>query len=113
MPKRGPRKSASSCSWSTHASTALVLLQRIVAREYLRKRLAKMLRQLLGDVHGAMLPAGAADCNGQVAAVGLGEFGDALLEERRQVRDHGAHGGKSLQVVDHGRVAAVESPQAV
>src|SRR5271168_1288043 len=82
-----------------------VFLQGIVAREDLRVALAKMLGELLGYIHRAVLAAGAADRNGEIAAIRLGEIPDPPLQELDQVRDHAAHTGISREVLDHRRIA--------
>src|SRR3984957_19472919 len=87
------------------------LLQGVVPREDLRETLAKMLGELLGDVDRAVLTAGAAHRDGQVAAVRLREFADAAVQEFDQLRDHAAHAGVAGQIFDHGRVAAGQMAQ--
>jgi len=62
----------------------------------------------VGDVHRAMLAAGAADGDGQIAAVRLGEFENALLEKLRERTDHSVHGRLRGEKVDHLGIAAGE-----
>ena len=57
--------------------------QRVVPGEHLRVAVPEVRGQLLGDVHRAMLAAGAADRDGQIAAVRLRELRDA---RRRGIR---------------------------
>src|ERR1700677_1272233 len=106
MPAPGPRRSGR--SWRRATSG---FLQRVVPCEHLRINTAEVPRQLLGDVHGSMLAAGAADGDGEVAAVGLGELADAGGEEFGERGDHHPHALMRLEVRDHGCVAAVQMAQ--
>ena len=47
----------------------------------------------------------------EIAAVGLGELGDAALEELGESRDHRAHARVAGEVLDHRRVAAGQMAQ--
>jgi len=79
-----------------------MFVQGIVPRQNLRVRFAEMFRQLLGDVHRTVLAAGAADGDGQVTAICLGEFAHPFLEERREIRNHAAHAGVARKILDDG-----------
>src|SRR5271165_1048294 len=121
MRGRAPTRYAHSWCWKMRAATVphpsngspSVFLQGIVAGEDLRVALAKMPGELLGYVHRAVLAAGAADRNGEIAAIRLGEIPYPPLQEPDQVRDHAAHAGVSREVLDHRRVAAVLLAQRV
>src|ERR1700678_777853 len=103
-------KYAPSWRWKTHANIArrraedggaLVLLQRIVPGQRVREGLAKMFRELLGDVHRAVLAAGAADRDGEIAAVRLRELPDAPVQEVDQIREHALHAGMCGEILHH------------
>src|ERR1019366_1446493 len=84
-PLHGVRYTASVTRRPLHASG---FLQRIVARHDLGMALPEMFGEAFGNVHGAMLAAGATYGDGQVAAVGLGEFGDSLRQKVDERREH-------------------------
>src|SRR5712672_3973306 len=88
---------------STHG-----LRQRRVAHAHLRERAREALRQAFRDVHGAVLAAGAADCDREVTARALAVDGNARLQEGRDVLDVAAHPWLLLQESNDRRIAAIE-----
>ena len=65
----------------SRAQTRSGLPQRVVPCEDLRVALSEVLGQPFGDVHGTVLAAGAADCDGQITAARLRELRDARRSE--------------------------------
>ena len=80
----------------------LVFLQRVVPREHVRMGFAEMFRELLGNVHRTMLTPGAADGDGQIAAIRLRKLADALFQESDQIGNNVPHAGVAREIVDHG-----------
>ena len=88
-----------------------MLWQAIVTRKHLRVGAAKMLGESLYDVNRAMLAAGTAHRDGQIAAVRQGKLLQAPFQEFRQVGHHGADTGMGGQKVDDGGIAAGQVAQ--
>ncbi len=74
--------------------------QSVVAHEELRVLRAEVCREPLDEVDGAVLAAGAADCDSKVAAVGLLVFGQPALDEADEVLDHRADARACLEELD-------------
>src|SRR5512147_692213 len=85
---------------------ASLLLDDLVARVDLRVLRGEVLREALDQVNGAMLAAGAADRDRQVAAVGAAQLGDPVLEEADDVGEHLGDDRVALEVLDDGGIAA-------
>src|ERR1700722_902292 len=94
MRGRAPRRYAPSWLSRTPANTGrrradeaigpgrpLGFLQRVVPGEDVRKRLSEMVGELFGDVDRTVLAAGAADRNGEIAAIRLHELADPPVQE--------------------------------
>src|SRR5579883_70097 len=92
-------------------SRASVSRQCSVPGEYLRIFAPIVLGELLGDVDRAMLSSRAADGDGEIAAAGLRELGDARCEEGDQRADHRADAGVRAEEIDHGRVGTRQVTQ--
>src|SRR5258708_38654775 len=82
-----------------------------MAYAHLRHGARKALREAFGDLHGAVLAAGAADRHREVAARALAVDGNTSLQEARHVIDVRAHGGLLLQKADDGRITAIEGTE--
>ncbi len=78
---------------------------------YVRETPGEVRRDLLDQVHRTMLAAGAADGNGEVAAVAGLVFRNARLDEARDVRDQPRHGVAAFQEARDFRVAPGEAAQ--
>jgi len=72
---------------------------------------SEMLCQLLGEIDRAVLSAGAADGDGEVAAVVCDEAGQPACDEVVDVGEHLLREGGVIQKVDHGLVASGERAQ--
>src|SRR5258706_15351173 len=77
-----------------------------MAHAHLRQGAREALREPFGDVHRAVLAAGAADRDREVTARAFSVDGNTRLQETRHVIDVRTHGGLLLQKADDGRSTA-------
>ncbi len=67
--------------------------------------------QALGEIHGTVLPASAAEGHGEVGAILGAEAGHPLLQERFQALVHFIHHGLPGQKLDNRRILAGQTTQ--
>src|SRR5260221_11977994 len=77
-----------------------------MAHAHLRQGAREALREPFGDVHRAVLAAGAADRDREVTARAFAVDGNTRLQETRHVIDVRTHGGVLLPKGDDGRIKA-------
>src|SRR2546423_6046307 len=74
--------------------------------------MTQTLRQLLGQIHGAMLPAGAPKRHHQILETALLVTGQAGIYERQHAGEKLMHALLLVEIVDYRRVTASESLEA-